>query len=170
MFVAQNVLVLAGAASRLALYADAYGLTRFRVATIFWLATFAVGFVLLGMRIVQQRSLRFLLDGNTACVLIVLSLWATLDVDGYVAHWNVDRHLKNPDVAIDVNYLEELGIAAYPALVELRRSPYASVADDAEDVLREGLARERGRYASWPSWSYRRSTCLKAAEDSLRLD
>jgi hypothetical protein len=162
-FVVQNVFVLAGAASRLVLYAGAYGLTRLRVATFFWLALVAVGFVLLGLRILQRRTLRFLLDANTASTLVVLALWAMLDVDGYVADWNVDRHLRDPQATMDVSYLGDLGPGALPALARLARDGDPEVAAHARRVLDRRVQEEREHHAFWASWSYRRHAALRAA-------
>lgn len=163
-FVVQNVFVLAGAASRLALYAEAYGLTRLRVATFFWLALVAIGFVLLGLRILQRRTLRFLLDANTASTLVVLALWAMLDVDGYVANWNVDRHRRDPQATMDVSYLGELGPGALPALARLARKGDPEVAARARRVLDRRVREERAHAAFWASWSYRRHAALRAAK------
>ncbi len=167
VFVVQNILVLAGAASRLGLYADAYGLTRFRVATMFWLALVAVGFVLLGLRILQNRSFRFLMDGNAASTLIVLSCWAGLDVDGYVADRNVARHTRDPSVAMDVDYLGELGVGALPALARLVHDKDLELAARAEVILRRRTKEERANHQHWAEWSYRSHVALREAEHAL---
>ncbi len=152
---AQNVLVLAGSALRLLLYAEAYGLTRFRVATAFWLALVAVGLVLIATRIRGGRPFAFLLEANARTTVIVLSLWAVTNVDGFVAEWNADRYLGDPARGVDIAYLSQLGTAALPALARLARATDADVATRARIALDAGLTRARATSRPWSSWSLR---------------
>jgi hypothetical protein len=154
--------VLAGATLRLALYAEAYGLTRFRVATVYWLALVALGLVLVAVRIRGGRPFGFLLDANARATVIVLSLWALSNVDGFVAGWNVDRYLEEPARGIDVGYLRHLGGAAMPSLARLSRAEDAEVAARARAALRALRARAEAP-RPWPSWSLRSTVDLSGA-------
>lgn len=161
-FLAQNLFVLAGAALRLLLYADAYGLTRFRVATVFWLVLVATGLVLLAIRIRRGKPFAFLLDANARSTVIVLSLWAVANVDGFIADWNVDRHLEYPVQGVDIAYLRHLGPAALPALARLTRSPDEDVARNARAAYDAGLARAR-EPRPWTARSYRLTLNLRGS-------
>jgi hypothetical protein len=158
---AQDLLVTAGAALRLVLYAEAYGLTRFRVATVFWLALVAMGLVLIAIRIRGGRPFAFLLEANARSTVLVLSLWAVANVDGFVADWNVDRHLADPTRGVDLAYLRHLGPAALPALARLARSADADVATRARATLDAGLARARAENHPWTAWSLRSTVSLR---------
>jgi hypothetical protein len=151
---AQNLVVSAGAGLRLYLYAEAYGLTRFRVATVFWLALVVAGLVLVAVRIRGGRPFAFLVEANARSTVIVLALWAVANVDGFIATWNVDRYMKDQTRGVDIAYLSRLGPSALPALARLARSGDAAVVPHASLALDAGLARfstER----PWPAWSYR---------------
>ncbi|MHC4958721.1 MAG: DUF4153 domain-containing protein [Planctomycetota bacterium] len=161
LFVAQNLVVLAGAARRLALYTDAYGLTRFRLAAGFWLALVAVGLALVAWRIARHRTSRFLLRANAASTILVLSAWACAGVNAFVADFNVDRHLRDPRKKIDVAYLWSLGAPALPALSRLvRDGQKKSEAREALVSLRQQALEE---HRPWAAWSLRRARALRAA-------
>ncbi len=164
LFVAQNLLVLAGAAQRLSLYADAYGLTRLRAATALWLALVAIGLVLVAIRIRRGHTLLFLLEANTRSAILALSLWAVLDVDGFVARFNVERHLRDRETLMDVGYLEGLGPAALPSLERLAREGAGAVAARARQGADQALARARHENRHWASWSLRRWLAIREAE------
>ncbi len=164
LFVAQNLVMLASAARRLALYADAYGLTRLRAATALWLALVAIGLVLVALRIRRGRTLLFLVEANVASAVLALSLWAVLDVDGFVARFNVERHLSDHSVVMDVDYLEGLGPAALPALARLAREGAGRVAPRAGRAARDMLARARTENSHWASWSLRRALAIRECE------
>jgi len=161
LFVVQNLVVLAGAVYRLALYADAYGLTRFRVAAAFWLALVAIGLALVAWRIARHRSLRFLLRANAASTVLVLSLWAVVNVNGVVADFNVDRHLRDPRLDLDLVYLGSLGAPALPALDRLARERDAPSAARAAAGLRQ---RVRAARRPWAAWSFRRAWWVRPAQ------
>ena len=159
---AQNLVVLAGAVRRLALYADAYGLTRFRVAAGFWLGLVAIGLLLVGWRIARHRSLRFLLRANAASTVLVLSLWAVANVNGAVAGFNVDRHLRDPQRTVDLAYLRSLGAPALPALDRLARESKTPSAARAANGLREQV--RAGQGGPWAAWSLRRAWWVRPAQ------
>jgi hypothetical protein len=64
LWIAQNLILLAGVLLRVKLYVDAYDLSVARVNLFFFLALVAVGFVLLAIRIWWQRPLGWLLNAN----------------------------------------------------------------------------------------------------------
>jgi len=167
LFVAQNIFVLAGAGRRLFAYAAAYGLTPFRVAVVFWLVLVVTGLVLLALRIVRNRPLRFLQDGCAAATVIVLALWTVADIDGFVAGWNVDRHLEN-GASVDVEYLGTLGPGALPALARLAGDARSPAASRARDVLVRRLFEEMDMQKHPFAATIRRKEAIRAARESLK--
>jgi hypothetical protein len=169
LLIAQNIVVLAGAGRRLMLYADAYGLTRFRVAVVVWLALVAVGFLLIGWKIRGNRPFRFLVETNAATTVLWLSLWSLANIDGIVADWNVDRFLRarpGETITLDAPYLLSLGPGALPALARLSKKAPAQSAF-VLPRLRARVEEARLRQAQWEGWTYRRHVALREVDEIL---
>ena len=167
-FAAQNLLVLAGAARRLQFYVEAYGLTRFRLAAALWMGLVATGFILILIKIREKRPLRFLLRTNAVSTVLLLSAVSLLNLDGFIADWNVARHEAGATTPIDVDYLGSLSVGALPALARLVDAEDSEVAARARAVLTERLAEEKAAHASWQAWTWRREAAIDALEQTLR--
>jgi hypothetical protein len=159
-FVIQNLIVLAGAARRLMLYVEVYGLTRFRLATFLWLLLVSIGFVLLLIKLWQQRRFSFLLETNAIATVLFLSVVSLLNMDGIIADWNVRRFEAGQAAAVDVAYLAHLGPGALPALARLswHKDVDAGVQASIRTVTR--VAEERELQERWQSWTWRRKLAL----------
>ncbi len=168
VFAAQNLVVLAGATRRLQFYVEAYGLTRFRLAAALWMGLVATGFILILIKIRQNRPLRFLLRTNAVSTVLLLSAVTVLNLDGFIANWNVARHEAGATTPIDVDYLGSLSVGALPALARLVEVEDSQVAGRARVVLGERLAEERAAHASWQAWTWRRKAAIDAVEQALR--
>lgn len=177
-FVAQNLVVLAGAARRLQFYVEDYGLTRFRVGVVLWLVLVAAGFVLVAIRIRGKRPVLFLFRTNAVTTLVLLATVALLDVDGLIADWNVRRYELTPAGAgrpqrdrIDIRYLASLEAGALPALARLVASAAGKgelhTSRNAAAALAGRLAEEKARLESWQSWTWRRRSAVREAEKTL---
>jgi len=167
-FADQNLLVLAGAARRLQFYVEAYGLTRFRLAAALWMGLVATGFILILIKIREKRPLRFLLRTNAVSTVLLLSAVSLLNLDGFIADWNVARHEAGATTPIDVDYLGSLSVGALPALARLVDAEDSEVAARARAVLTERLAEEKAAHASWQAWTWRREAAIDALEQTLR--
>jgi len=159
LFVAQNLLVLAGACRRLVLYIDVYGLTRFRVAAFLWMLLVTIGFVLIVIKLAGRRPLDFLLRWNTVATVLLLSVVALTDIDGAIANWNVARLEAGESNAVDLLYLRELGAGALPALQRLSRRT-DETGTIATKVLAFRTMEERLLQNRWQSWTWRRRVSL----------
>ena len=175
LFVAQNLFVLASGARRLFLYVDVYGLTRFRVATVLWMLLVAAGYLLILARIYGRRPVGFLFRANTVSTALLLSVTAVLNIDGFIADWNVRRYEQIPPAmgrgdqsAVDVDYLASLEAASLPAIARLievaRASGNPYVAEHAAEALDSRLKEERIKLQSWQSWTWRRAESVRRAE------
>lgn len=158
-FIAQNLLVLAGACRRLAFYIEVYGLTRFRISAFLWMLLVAIGFVLIVVKLAERRPLAFLFRWNTVATVLLLSAVALADIDGLIANWNVARLEAGESSAVDLAYLRELGPGALPALRRLsRRSD--EIASRATKVLAIRTVEERSVQNRWQNWTWRRENLL----------
>lgn len=155
LFIAQNVVVLLGAARRLELYVDVYGLTRFRVAAFLWILLVLAGFALILVKLARNRSFVWLLRVNTVTAAALLAAVSLLDLNGFIAEWNLARHERGTLVKTDVDYLRSLGPSALPALARLSGDSNTEIAGEAEAAYRQVLADAKTRLEHWQSWTYR---------------
>ena len=167
LFLAQNVLLTAAALRRLALYVDAYSLTRWRVAAGLWMLLVAVGLVLVAVRILRHRSNTWLVRRCALAALLFLVGASWMPLDRWIADFNVahSAELAGPGhVRIDLGYLRGLGSGALPALDRLSA--------EAADPLLESQARQRARaereaiaadLRDWRGWTLRRALLARTA-------
>jgi hypothetical protein len=171
-FVVQNLIVLAAATRRLELYMEGFGLTRFRLAAVLWMLLVGVGFLLILARIRGSRPIEFLFRTNAVSALVLLSVVALWNTDGFIADWNVDRYESGQQEVVDVGYLGRLEAGAFPALVRLgqiaQKHDDRQTHDRVTATLRRRAIEERRLLDVWQSWTYRRSHSLGVAESFLR--
>jgi hypothetical protein len=103
-------------ALRLKLYIEAYDMTVARLSVIIFLVLVAVGYALLTIKIMREKSLSWLVGGCILAVFATFYITQFLDLAGWSANYNVARWEKNRTRKLDVEYLHELGPAAWPAL------------------------------------------------------
>lgn len=116
LWIAQNIFLLMSVALRLKLYIQAYDMTVERLGVIIFLVLVATGFVLLTTKIVQDRSLSWLIGGCVLAVFATLYITQFLDLEGWSANYNVAQWEKDRSRNLDVSYLRELGPSGWPAL------------------------------------------------------
>jgi len=167
VFVVQNLVVLAGATRRLQLYVDAYGLTRFRLAAVLWMGLVAVGFVLILVKVSRERRFRFLLRTNAVTTVLLLSTVSLLNLDGFIARWNVSRHKAGATTPIDIDYMASLSAGALPAMAGLVNDADPEVAAQARAAVAKRLAEEEALQNFWQSWTWQRRSAIAAAEQAL---
>ena len=109
-----SLLLIATAASKLALYIASFGMTRLRVLTALFLLLLAVCFVCVLLRLFLPRfSYGKPLLAATALVILLLSFG---NVDGVIARYNLNQWQRGQLTQIDVAALGELNEAAVPTL------------------------------------------------------
>ena len=150
LWVAQTLVLLLSAASRLDLYVDAYGLTRLRLAAFVWMAVIAAGLVLTIVRVLRNQPNAWLIRTSLMAALTALYVYGASDTDRFIAERNVDRALAGQD--LDGIYLCSLGHEALPAM-------HRYLAVDPQAYPRTCVARQRRRLArrqaDWRSWTWR---------------
>jgi hypothetical protein len=157
LFVIQNIIVLLGAGRRLMLYVEVYGLTRWRVATFLWLVLVLAGFILIWIKLRQQRPFLFLLNTNAIATVLLLSVVSFLNIDGFIANWNVFRYESGSHAAVDVGYLGTLDAGAIPALKRLTLVSDIEKSRRAKQELNRLSAAAARQNMYWQSWTWRRS-------------
>jgi Domain of unknown function (DUF4173) len=152
----QNVFLVICAVWRLHLYVDVYSLTLWRVTALVWMVLVAGGLALIGWRIFAGRSNRWLINANFLALGITLCLICFIDVRGQIAWHNVTRCKESGGtaVAIDLEYLKELGVEAGPALAWLGRNSHdASVAEKSAKLADIDGKNARVLLDNWRNWT-----------------
>lgn len=120
-----TLVVLASAFRRLALYEDAFGFTRMRLAAhtlMLWLG--AIFVLILGHGLLRSQLLRPMLVWTSAVGMVV---FAFLNPDALIARRNIDRFNATGD--LDTVYLSTLSADAIPVLLSLPPEVRACVLD-----------------------------------------
>jgi len=130
-----TVLLVATAVSKMLLYVDAYGLSRLRVYTLWFLILLFIVFVILVIWHIKPYNAGRPIVIVSVCLLIALGLANT---DGLIAKYNVWQYKsgKIRTSAVDTDMLADMSDAVLPYLAELRDgSPNFSINLAARDAL-----------------------------------
>jgi hypothetical protein len=166
LWIAQNVVLVASAMLRLYDYIDAYSLTRLRIAALAWMALVAVGLVLIGWRLLRDKSARWLINANCAAAALLLGSYAFVDTGALAAQWNV-RHAREVDgtgAGIDLCYLAELGTPALLPLIELEDRSLDPVLRIRVSELRAQIQYRQGQLLDSGAWTLLGERRLARAE------
>lgn len=158
VWVAQNIVLVASSLLRTADYIEAYALTRFRIAAMVWMALVGVGLLLIGWRMLRDRSAHWLIDANVGVALGVLAVISVIDLGAVAAAWNVRhaREVGGRGVELDLGYLRSLGAPALVSLVELEQTTDdPDLRDRTAAVRREILAEVRRGEDPWRGGTWR---------------
>lgn len=153
----QNTLLLAASIWRLAIYIEAYGLTRWRCAALIWMLLVAVGLGLIAWTIAKDRSTRTLINANILVVTTTLAIAAFVNWAGIIAQYNLEhcRESGKGTVELDLAYLADLGPAALPSLER-----YSNTLKDPDMNLHPLIDRLRHQLqtsSDWRSWTWRKA-------------
>ncbi len=168
LWICQNVFLTVNAIWRTVNYIEAYGLTHLRVAALIWMGLVAAGLIFIICKIALTKSGRWLADVNAVSLLLVLCLCSFVNFGGMIANFNVKNSAEfdGPGQPVDLNYLEEIGPAALPALMSyLDQAPR----DRAKHRLARHLVgslskRLQETTADWRGWSFRRQRLLESLD------
>lgn len=135
VWVLQNVALISSVLLRLKMYVDQYQWSEQRVYVGFFLVLVSAGFALLAWRIVAGKGLNWLLFANGCAVFVLFFIVQFLDVAGWVAGSNVAAWARDRRRTLDLDYLQELGAPAYPALVAAAQTPGRYEARMAREII-----------------------------------
>ena len=140
--------LVATASAKMFLYIGSYGLTRLRVLTQVILLFLGLTTGLVAARLFLPK-----LPYMKTVVLAGLLLGATVawvDVDSFVAKYNVDAYLAGRLETVDVSHLSSLGQGAVPHIYRLsQEADDPEVAQMAEDTLKHWWVAQPDDFRGW---------------------
>ena len=161
LWIVQNILLIVNVARRVEIYVSEYHLTVLRLHLILFLVLVCVGFALLGVRILHQKSFGWLFTANAAAVFVLFAGVQFWDTRATVARYNLAAAEEDGGKALDTYYLAQLGPSAWPSLKEATQTTGLSrdERDHAELALRYIAQEERDRTTTedWRDFRWRRS-------------
>ncbi|MDR2610870.1 MAG: DUF4173 domain-containing protein [Clostridiales Family XIII bacterium] len=113
---ALTLLLIMTAASKMIMYVDAYGLSRLRLYTLWFLLVLACTFIVLLIWHIRPSGAGKPLV--ITCVILFLSLYLA-NTDGMIARYNVKNYLDGGLKTVDVEMLVNMSDATAPWLYEL---------------------------------------------------
>lgn len=162
LWIAQNFLLITSVLLRLKLYVDAYHLSLLRIYVAIFLVLVAIGFILLAIKIGQNRSFAWLVQTNLLTVFLLFFSVQFLNERAFVARYNYEKALTadRGDSRIDIGYLTSLGPPAWPVLRQIANDAayFGNAAGIAGQYLHAASGEEQNRRdtGGWRSWQYRR--------------
>jgi len=123
-----------------------------------FLALVMAGFILLAVRVWQQRTLGWLLHTNMLATFFLFYTVQFLDTERFVARYNVRLWQDvQGTCALDLPYLEWLGPPAFESIDVVARAGALNIASEAAGYLEtqrtESL--QKRDQTSWASWQLR---------------
>jgi hypothetical protein len=166
LWIAQDLFLISSIFLRLKLYIDVYHLSLLRVYVGCFLLLVITGFGLLTFYIVKRKSLRWLFVSNAFATFTLFFSLQFLNVNSWVADYNVDRWDENRFINLDISYLDALGSSAWPSLIRVAKTNESGTA---KQVLYQAYqeTRQRQQHSGWKAWQWREAQNLKEIEAYL---
>jgi hypothetical protein len=120
-WIVQNLFLLLSVGLRLKLYMDAYDVSVERLGVIIFLVLVAAGYALLAVKISRDKSLWWLIGGCLFAIFVTFFITQFLNLGGWAANTNEARWERDRSRHLDVNYLYDLGPAAWLALARAEK-------------------------------------------------
>ncbi|WP_390620480.1 DUF4153 domain-containing protein [Poriferisphaera corsica] len=173
LWIFQNVFLIINAGYRLALYVNAYSLTRWRIAAALWMLLVTLGLITLIYKIMNNKSNYWLTGKCVWYFYFLLLLISPVNIDRYIAMYNVNTcsEITGKNANIDIGYLTSLGIHALPAMQwlanqssdpKIRVTLQASINKQSENLINS--------LADWRTWSYYKQQILNTTRIQLPSD
>jgi hypothetical protein len=151
-WIAQNLFLIFSVTLRLKRYMEAYDMTVTRLSVILFLVLVAAGYALLAIKIMRHRSLSWLLGALALATFGLLYAAQFMNLAGWTANYNVAQWEADRTRNLDVDYLECLGPAAWPAL---RRADQIAPLDRRVQEAVKIIKTEEEDEKNWRSWTLR---------------
>ena len=149
LFIALVTLFLVATASaKMFLYIESYGLTRLRVLTQVVLLFLGLITGLVAVRLFVPKLPYMKTVVLAGLLLGALVIW--VDVDSFVAKYNVDAYLSGELETVDVSHLSVLGDGAIPHIYRLaQEAPDKEIAHQADATLARHWTQDPGDFRGW---------------------
>ncbi len=128
-----SLVMIFTAESKMFLYIESYGLTRLRLLTSLFMVLLIFAFVFAFILAVKRSFPYF--RYITVAVTVFVMLISFMNINGFVADYNVSQYLSHKHDAVDTHYLRTLGDAAVPALERLYKEGDHEASEDARKAL-----------------------------------
>ena len=133
-----TLLLIAVAMSKMIMYINAYGLSRQRIFTSWFMILLAFAFIFV---IIKQFMRKFNYFGALAAVFAVLfGVLCFCDVDARIAEYNVGAYITDSKKTIDMDQLQSLSDSALPYILKLTE-PVEGRSDEENEAV-TGRAKE----------------------------
>lgn len=116
VWIAQNFFLLFSVAERLRRYIVASELTVARLGVMIFLVLVFVGYLLLTIKIVKEKSISWLIGGCALAVFVTFYTTQFLDLAGWAANYNVARFQEKRTYGFDARTMSQWGPPVWPAL------------------------------------------------------
>ncbi len=170
LWIAQNLVLIAGVFLRLKLYVDAYQLSELRVYVGCFLILVTAGFGLLAWHIAQGGNLGTLLWRNALATFALCFVIQFPDITGWVARFNVAQWQRESTRTLDLVYLEALGPGGWPSLIDVassRNRAFSTALEARERVIRLASSEEIAlSERNWRSFQSRRTAAGRELIDA----
>jgi len=113
-WIAQNLFLVSGAALRLKIYVETYHISLLRLYVLCFLVLVAAGFVILTVKIARDRSFAWLIASNLMAVFVLFFVMQFMNTRAFVANYNFDAELQNPDGVVDLDLAYLVSLAGFP--------------------------------------------------------
>jgi hypothetical protein len=172
LWVVQNLALIFSVTEKMRRYIVTYEMTVARLSTIIFLILVFVGFILLTIKIIQDRSISWLIGGCVLAVFATFYVTQFLDLAGWSANYNVARWEQDRGRLFDSKTMCEWGADVWPAL---RRAH--DLAPDNPDISASWQAqldspdyKERSQFTGqrWREFSLRASMNRWALEEQSK--
>lgn len=128
LYSVSTLILIATAIAKMVMYIDSFGLTQKRVYATWFMIVIALVFLIIAVGRFAAR-IKTVFVCTAVCVVMFAGL-ALSNVDGIIADYNVDRYLSGNAATLDVGALEDLDVAAVPALCRV----YKTFRDDSKST------------------------------------
>jgi hypothetical protein len=115
VWIAQNIFLLISCALRIKGYVAESQLTELRLSCLIFLALVAAGLAFLTVKILNEKSIAWLMGRCLIAVFVTFYITQFLDLAGYACDYNVARLASEPAHHIDTWKLYEAGPDGWPA-------------------------------------------------------
>lgn len=112
-----TLVLISTALAKMIMYINCYGLTPKRVYATWLMLVLAITFIII---IVKQFVPKLnALAASLAVGIVMFAVLSLSNTDGLIARYNVERYIEGSLETVDMDAMDELGIAAIPELVHL---------------------------------------------------
>lgn len=128
-----SVVLIITAMSKMKLYIDVYGLTKYRLLTSVFMVMLLIVILFFAVHIYFPK-VNYMQPIIIICSVIFIGI-SFMDIDAFIAKYDVNAYQNGEIESIDVDYLSELSSSAVPYIIQLTECDDAKIAENAKEIL-----------------------------------